>query len=64
MVSAAEIDNFRCKGLNQNGKGTGVCVASSHTVNDEPSANRRDLTYAGHDAERGKPDSIHDRSEL
>jgi hypothetical protein len=42
-------------GLGQNGKGSGMDASNSSIVDDEPPAERQDLTHTGTCTERGKP---------
>ena len=42
-------------GLGQNGKGSGMDAPNSSITDDEPPAERQDLTHTGTCTERGKP---------
>ena len=45
-------------GLNQNGKWPGIDARTSSVADDEPPAERQDLTHTGTPTERGKPVSL------
>jgi hypothetical protein len=51
-------NSTRNRRLGPKGKRSGVVASISTTADEAPSVNRRDLTFAGTYAERGKPEPL------